>query len=68
MSPLLLGAMSSAEEKSIAMDARAFSIDTPHSFLRELRPVPQWEKIMVIAVDAAFVLLCVFKLLQAFVF
>ena len=50
------------------MDARAFSIDTPHSFLRELRPVPQWEKIMVIAVDAAFVLLCVFKLLQAFVF
>lgn len=68
LSPLLLGAMSSAEEKSIAMDARAFSIDTPHSFLRELRPVPQWEKIMVIAVDAAFVLLCVFKLLQAFVF
>lgn len=68
LSPLLLGAMSSAEEKSIAMDARAFSIDAKHTFLRELRPVPQWEKALVVAIDVIFAAVCVFRILQAFVF
>ena len=68
LSPLLLGAMSAAEEKSIAMDARAFSIDTHHAFLRELRPIPKWEKTLVIAVDVIFVAICVFQILNAFVF
>ncbi len=64
ISPLMLGAMASAEEKSIAMDARAFSIDTPHTFLRELRPVPGWEKGMVILADLAFAAFCVFRAVQ----
>lgn len=68
ISPLLLGAMASAEEKSIAMDARAFSLDTKHTFLRELRPVPQWEKTLMIGVNVFFVAFCVFRLLQIFVF
>ncbi len=68
LSPLLLGAMSAAEEKSISMDARAFSFDTKHTFLRELRPTPQREKIFVIAVDVIFAAVCVFRILQAFVF
>lgn len=61
ISPLLLGAMASAEEKSIAMDARAFSLETQHTFLRELRPVPGWEKAMVIALDVGFAALCAAK-------
>ena len=67
ISPLMLGAMTSAEEKCIAMDARAFSIKRQHTFLRELRVVPAWEKALVIAVDAAFVALCVYKIVRMFV-
>ena len=67
ISPLMLGAMTSAEEKCIAMDARAFSITRQHTFLRELRVVPAWEKALVIAVDAAFVALCVYKIVRMFV-
>ena len=65
LSPLLLGAMSSAEEKSIAMDARAFSLETNHTFLRELRPIPKWEKLLVLGVDILFVAVCIFRILQA---
>lgn len=65
ISPLLLGAMASAEEKSIAMDARAFSLETQHTFLRELRPVPGWEKAMVAALDVGFAALCAVRLLGA---
>ena len=54
--------MASAEEKSIAMDARAFSLDTHHTFLRELRTVPAWEKVLVIALDLCFAALCAAKL------
>ena len=67
ISPLMLGAIASAEEKSIAMDARAFSIDTPHTFLRELRVVPGWEKALNLAADLAFVVFCVWRLLNIFV-
>ena len=38
LSPVLLGAMSSTEEKTLAMEARAFSAKTQHTFLRELPP------------------------------
>lgn len=62
ISPLLLGAMASAEEKSIAMDARAFSLETQHTFLRELRTVPAWEKALVLALDFCFLALCIVKL------
>lgn len=66
LGPLVLGAISSTEEKSIAMDARAFSVQCKHTFLRELRPVPVYEKVAVIVVDVCFVLLVVFKIYQAF--
>lgn len=51
LGPLVLGAISSTEEKSIAMDARAFSAQSRHTYLRELRPVPGYEKAVVIAAD-----------------
>ncbi len=46
LGPLMLGAMSGTEEKSIAMDARAFSVDRKHTFLRELEPMRTGEKIL----------------------
>ena len=64
ISPLLIGAMSAAEEKSIAMDARAFSYDAKHTYLRELRKVPTGEKILVIFADVIFVLIIVAKILK----
>ena len=67
LSPLMLGAISSAEEKSIAMDARAFSIESEHTFLRELRTVPGWEKVLVIVVDLCFVAFCVLRIVQHFI-
>lgn len=62
LGPLVLGAISGTEEKSIAMDARAFSVKCKHTFLRELRPAPAWEKILTAAADICFVLLVVYKL------
>ena len=52
LGPILLSAMSGTEEKAIAMDARAFSHEGEHTYLRVLRPIPVWEKI----VDALAVL------------
>ncbi|MBQ1234961.1 MAG: energy-coupling factor transporter transmembrane protein EcfT [Oscillospiraceae bacterium] len=67
LAPLILGALSSTEEKTIAMDARAFSVECEHTFLRELKPVPAWEKALVTIVDLAFVALCVFKIVMMFI-
>ena len=61
LGPLVLGAISGTEEKSIAMDARAFSVKCKHTFLRELRPALAWEKILTAAADICFVLLVVYK-------
>lgn len=49
LGPLLLGAITSTEEKAIAMDARAFSVKRKHTFLRELAPAGTGEKILSIA-------------------
>lgn len=51
LAPLFLSAIVAAEEKAIAMDARAFSAPTRHTHLRHLRRVPAWEIALVIAVD-----------------
>jgi energy-coupling factor transporter transmembrane protein EcfT len=64
LGPLVLGAISGTEEKTIAMDARAFSVKCKHTFLRELRPVPGYEKIMVVIVDLAFLGVIVYKIMQ----
>lgn len=55
MGPLVLNAISSTEEKSIAMDARAFSAPVEHTFLSELPKVSGKEKALVILLDIAFV-------------
>lgn len=59
MGPLILNAISSTEEKSIAMDARAFSAPVEHTFLSELQKTPTSEKVMVIMLDVLFVVLIV---------
>ena len=46
LGPILLSAMSGTEEKSIAMDARAFSHEGGHTYLRVLRPIPWWEYLL----------------------
>lgn len=57
--PLILNAIASTEEKSIAMDARAFSAPVEHTFLSELPEVKLGEKVIVILFDIAFVALIV---------
>lgn len=59
MGPLVLNAISSTEEKSIAMDARAFSAPVEHTFLVELPEVTAGEKILVAVFDIAFIALIV---------
>lgn len=59
MGPLVLNAISSTEEKSIAMDARAFSAPGDHTFLWELPPVSGKEKTIVVLFDVLFVLLII---------
>jgi len=66
LGPLVLGAISSTEEKSIAMDARAFSVKCSHTFLRELKPVPFIEKLVVIVIDLLFFAIIGMKLYQMF--
>lgn len=60
--PLVLNAISSVEEKSIAMDARAFSAPVAHSFLSELPKVKAGEKIFVAVMDILFVLLIIWRI------
>ena len=60
LSPLFLSALASTEEKAVSMDARAFSVERAHTFLRELRPTPKYEVVIAVLVDiclAAVILL-----------
>ena len=66
LGPLVLGAISNTEEKAIAMDARAFSLKCNHTFLRELRPVPVYEKVIVILTDVFFLAIIGYKLYTMF--
>ena len=61
LGPILLSAMSGTEEKAIAMDARAFSHEGGHTYLRVLRPIPVWEYV----VDAAAVLILIGSIVYA---
>jgi len=67
LGPLILGAISGTEEKSIAMDARAFSAKCQHTFLRELKPVPVYEKIIVLLVNLFFAASVGFKIYTIFI-
>ena len=64
LGPLVLNAISSTEEKTIAMDARAFSAPVEHTFLCELPSVPISEKVLVILFDAALVTLIVWRFIS----
>jgi energy-coupling factor transport system permease protein len=58
LGPIVLGAMSGTEEKSIAMEARAFSYEGKHTTLRDLRPTTKLEIVLdVIAV--VYLLVCI---------
>jgi len=67
LGPLILGAISGTEEKSIAMDARAFSAKCQHTFLRELKPVPVYVKIIVLLVNLFFAASVGFKIYTIFI-
>ncbi len=62
ISPLFLSALTSAEEKAISMDARAFSVKRDHTFLRELQPAPIYEVILAVIVDLCLIALIGMKI------
>lgn len=62
LGPLVLNAISSTEEKAIAMDARAFSAPVKHTFLCDLPPVSIMEKTLVCLFDVIFVLVIIWRL------
>jgi len=57
--PLILNAIAGTEEKSIAMDARAFSAPVEHTFLSELPKAGNKEKILIVVFDLAFAALII---------
>lgn len=61
MGPLILNAISSTEEKSIAMDARAFSAPAEHTFLSELPEISKREKIFVGLMDIGFLVVLIWR-------
>lgn len=61
--PLVLNAITGTEEKTIAMDARAFSAKSEHTFLCDLKPVPGGEKLLVIVFDVALFVLIAWRAL-----
>ena len=62
LGPLVLGAISNAEEKTIAMDARAFSSPTKHTSLMLLKEPPLAEKLVVWAFDLALLVLIAWRI------
>ncbi|WP_028776008.1 energy-coupling factor transporter transmembrane component T [Shimazuella kribbensis] len=63
LGPLFLGAISNAEEKAIAMDARAFSMPIKNTHLCHLRSLPVGEKAILIAANIAFIGFVVWRLM-----
>ncbi len=61
ISPLALSAISYTEERTIAMDARAFSVKGKHTSLRELEEAKKWEKFLVIFFYILLVAVVVYK-------
>ena len=65
LGPIFLSAMSGTEEKAIAMDARAFSHEGGHTYLRVFRPIPVWEYILDALAVAVLIGSIVFAVLKA---
>lgn len=64
LGPLVLGAIANAEEKTIAMDARAFSAPSKHTNLLKLRPMPGYERALVIFFDLAFAGILIWRIVS----
>lgn len=64
ISPLALSAIAYTEEKTIAMDARAFSVKGNHTHLRELKPEASYEKWIGFFFDLLLVLVIVLKIMR----
>ncbi len=62
LAPVVFSAFSSAEEKTIAMEARAFAANTAHTHLRRLRPTPKYEIALAVVANLYLVGVIVFKL------
>ena len=62
LGPLVLGAIGSTEEKTIAMETRAFSSHKHTTHIYELRKTPLWEKAGCILLDIAFVAALVWRI------
>ncbi|WP_196594245.1 energy-coupling factor transporter transmembrane component T family protein [Pectinatus sottacetonis] len=62
LGPLVLSAIAGAEEKSIAMDARAFSAPGRHTSLVTLRRIPLSEHLLVILFDLAFIIILAWRI------
>ncbi len=61
LGPLILGAITSTEEKAIAMDARAFSVKRKHTFLREIAPMVSAEKVLIALIWLYFVATIIYR-------
>lgn len=66
LAPVFLAAMTSTEERAIALDARAFNSRGAHSHLVSLRPTPKWEIAIVFISIAAVVVAVVGAVLSWF--
>lgn len=62
LGPLVLGAIGATEEKTIAMETRAFSANRHTTHVYELRKAPVWEKALCILLDLAFVAAVVWRI------
>lgn len=63
ISPLALSAISYTEEKTIAMDARAFSNEGKHTQLRKLKPSASYEKWLGLFFDLLLVGVIILKIM-----
>ncbi len=56
ISPTVLSAISYTEDKCISMESRAFANEENHTYLRIFKPIPGWEKALVVIVDLCLIL------------
>lgn len=59
--PLLLGSIAATEEKTVAMETRAFASKARATHTYELRPVPVWEKALCVVADLAVIAAVVWR-------
>ena len=63
LSPLFLSALASTEEKTIAMDARAFSVEREHTFLRQIKAAEKYEVVLAVLSDIVLLVVLILKIM-----